>query len=78
MEAQQKVLMRHATIDGLTGLINRRHFLEMIGQRPGESGVMLLLMDVDDFKRVNDTYGHAGGDLILEGFASVLRENIGE
>lgn len=74
LEAQQKVLVRHATIDGLTGLINRRHFLEMIGPRLKESRVMLLLMDIDDFKRVNDTYGHAGGDVILEGIASVLRE----
>ncbi|OWA35934.1 hypothetical protein B9G55_08625 [Saccharibacillus sp. O16] len=78
LETQQKVLIRHATIDGLTGLINRRHFLEKVGQRLDEPGITLLLMDIDDFKRVNDTYGHAGGDVILEGFATVLRENTRE
>lgn len=77
LEAQKKVLTRQATIDGLTGLNNRRHFLELIGGRLEEPGLMLMLLDIDDFKRINDTYGHAAGDVILEGFASVLKESFG-
>lgn len=77
LEAQKKILTHQATIDGLTELNNRRHFLELIGGRLGESGLMLMLLDIDDFKRINDTYGHAGGDVILEGFASVLKESFG-
>ncbi|MEJ8305652.1 GGDEF domain-containing protein [Saccharibacillus sacchari] len=75
LESQKLVLTRQATIDGLTGLNNRRHFLELIAGRLEEPGLMLMLLDIDDFKRVNDTYGHTGGDVILEGFADVLRND---
>ncbi|WP_172194556.1 GGDEF domain-containing protein [Saccharibacillus qingshengii] len=77
LEARKKVLTRHATIDELTGLVNRRHFLELIGERLEEPGLLLMVLDIDDFKSVNDTYGHAAGDVVLEGFASVLREGVG-
>ncbi|NGZ76388.1 GGDEF domain-containing protein [Saccharibacillus alkalitolerans] len=77
LEAQKKVLTRQATIDSLTGLVNRRYFVEQVVGRLDEPGLMLMLLDIDDFKRVNDTYGHAAGDLILEGFASVLDAGFG-
>ncbi|CAM3367544.1 MULTISPECIES: diguanylate cyclase [Saccharibacillus] len=77
LEAQKRVLTLHATIDGLTGLFNRRHFLELLAGRLEEPGLTLVLLDIDDFKRINDTYGHAAGDVILEGFAGVLREAFG-
>ncbi|MDO3409937.1 diguanylate cyclase [Saccharibacillus sp. CPCC 101409] len=78
LEAQQLVLTRHATTDGLTGLINRRHFLELIGERLHEPGLALMLLDIDDFKPVNDTYGHVSGDTVLAGFAALLREGFGD
>lgn len=63
--------------DELTGLFNRRHFLrlakrELSSLRPGrEHG--LALIDLDHFKRINDRYGHATGDRVLQLFAQVAR-----
>jgi diguanylate cyclase (GGDEF)-like protein len=70
--------------DPLTGIPNRRAFLERCEALLGRSNFeqrpsMLLLLDVDNFKSVNDTYGHHVGDQVLVGFsrvvASVLRPN---
>lgn len=60
-----------AAIDPLTGLLNRRAFLEKGIGRPGDQ--QLLLVDIDYFKRVNDTIGHDGGDEVLRLFARALR-----
>ncbi|MGH7089624.1 MAG: PleD family two-component system response regulator [Stellaceae bacterium] len=59
-----------ALTDGLTGLYNRRYFTVhldglLAGLADGASGPALLLLDIDWFKRVNDTYGHAAGDEVL-------------
>ena len=70
---------RMATTDGLTGLVNHRAFQAKFDDelaRAARSGrkVTLLLTDIDHFKSVNDTYGHATGDLVLKGVARILRE----
>ena len=63
-------VQRMATIDELTGILNRRQFLKEAGdelQRADRLGhaVSLVMFDVDHFKKFNDTYGHAIGDLVL-------------
>lgn len=74
----EQMLERLATTDALTGLMNRRAFMANFEQelhridRGGEGG-MLLMLDLDRFKRVNDTYGHAAGDLVLVELANILR-----
>lgn len=66
-----------ATRDGLTGLANRRHFDDMLQQewrraeRAGNA-VSLLMMDVDNFKKFNDQYGHQTGDACLKALAKVF------
>lgn len=63
--------------DPLTGLSNRRHFNHLLNReiesvaRSGES-VLLLIMDIDHFKKVNDTYGHHAGDLVLQAVSKCL------
>jgi two-component system, cell cycle response regulator len=68
---------RLAATDALTGLLNRRAFVDaMVRERSRADRhlfqMSLLLLDVDHFKRVNDTRGHAAGDAVLRGVANVL------
>ena len=70
-----------ATRDELTGLHNRRFMLEVMqieGARARRSGQPLLMaqFDLDHFKTVNDTHGHAAGDLALQSFARTVQENM--
>lgn len=72
---------QRANHDVLTGLANRRHFIESLEkrimrcQRYGDN-TALLFLDVDDLKAINDTYGHAAGDLLLTRLAKILKDNI--
>ena len=69
--------------DALTGLFNRRRFEEELerhiahGRRYGMGGALLLL-DLDDFKRVNDDFGHRAGDRVLTAVAVVLKHRLRE
>jgi diguanylate cyclase (GGDEF)-like protein/PAS domain S-box-containing protein len=68
-----------ATTDSLTGLANRRHFLSRLNdefvraQRLDHQRSSVLMVDLDFFKRINDTHGHAVGDIVLKHFAQLLR-----
>ncbi|MEX3978240.1 diguanylate cyclase [Paraburkholderia sp. EG287A] len=75
---QQKQLQSEATTDPLTGLANRRSFsmaaeLEVARARKQQSPLALLSFDLDFFKRVNDKFGHATGDVVLVQTARLLR-----
>ena len=70
-----------ATTDPLTGLLNRRGFFEAAGlvmgrNRKSAAPVSVLAFDLDHFKSVNDRYGHAVGDAVLQLFARVVRETM--
>jgi diguanylate cyclase (GGDEF)-like protein len=71
---------RQAVTDQLTGLSNHGRFQEMLGieveqVRRYTHPLGLILLDIDNFKRFNDTYGHQQGDRVLKAVADVLREN---
>ncbi|HUS93313.1 MAG TPA: GGDEF domain-containing protein [Phycisphaerae bacterium] len=73
-----ETLARLAVTDHLTGLYNRRHFYQRTDEVLAEAGqkgfrATVLLYDIDDFKRYNDTYGHAAGDEILRDTAALMR-----
>ena len=64
-------------IDALTGLVNRRGFDDRIQHFTASgSGLCLVLIDIDHFKRVNDTYGHVFGDSVLRAIASTLKSSV--
>jgi diguanylate cyclase (GGDEF)-like protein/PAS domain S-box-containing protein len=79
---KSKNLLRQQSIrDHLTGLFNRRYLEETMVRELNRASrrnlpVGLILADVDYFKRINDTYGHAAGDAILRKLGEVLRENV--
>jgi diguanylate cyclase (GGDEF)-like protein/PAS domain S-box-containing protein len=78
---QSRKLAALARFDSLTGLPNRRHFeesLTLARARALRSGLPLALLyiDLDGFKAVNDTFGHEGGDLLLQGVALRLLESV--
>lgn len=76
IEREQQWKTRAMT-DPLTALPNRRAFERgMLGQRRAGEQSALLALDLDHFKAVNDTYGHAAGDLVLQQVAVVLRANM--
>lgn len=83
--AKERTELRHKTaalIDPLTGIANRRAFLEeamALGQRPeaARRPVAVLLADLDHFKSINDSYGHAVGDHVLQVFAEVASSKLG-
>ena len=70
-----------ATHDGLTGLVNHRHFQKRLSEeitraiRYGDP-LALVLCDIDHFKRINDTYGHPFGDLVLKTISSLLQKSV--
>ncbi|HMJ01775.1 MAG TPA: diguanylate cyclase [Conexibacter sp.] len=77
------VVQRQAVTDELTGLFNHRRFQEVIAaesaaaRRFGQP-LGLLMLDIDNFKRVNDRYGHQQGDLVLRAVARILQEHTRE
>jgi diguanylate cyclase (GGDEF)-like protein len=78
---QQEDLLRRATTDALTGVGNRAAFdarlaLELERSARCTTPIALLMIDVDKFKSVNDTYGHLAGDQVLKAVARTLDDNI--
>ena len=73
-------LLRRASIDVLTGTFNREHFfnlasIEIAYALRHQLTVGIIMIDIDDFKQVNDKYGHQMGDYVLEQFANIVIEN---
>ena len=80
LKQSQVRFRRMARHDGLTGAFNRQHFLHEAGRilqrlHQADAGACLVVLDLDHFKRINDTYGHAAGDEVLRRIVAVcLRE----
>lgn len=76
-------VLQHATLDALTGLNNRRLFESRLKQEVSTAkrqGTPLcaIMIDVDFFKKVNDTYGHVAGDCVLKNIANVIKKGLRE
>ncbi|MGE5614932.1 MAG: GGDEF domain-containing protein [Bacillota bacterium] len=69
-------LHRQANTDSLTGICNRRSFISKVSQAlKMKFPVSIMMIDIDNFKRINDTYGHLAGDAVLKQFAEILKSN---
>lgn len=80
IQALHQALREQAIRDPLTGVFNRRYFSEALDQEVARaerdgSRFSLIILDVDHFKKFNDTYGHKCGDLVLQSLARFLQEN---
>ncbi|MBQ9246327.1 GGDEF domain-containing protein [bacterium] len=76
-------VLKYATLDALTGLNNRRQFelrlkQEVSNSKRNEVPLCSIMIDVDYFKKVNDTYGHAAGDCVLKDVAEVIKKELRE
>lgn len=77
----EKVLREQAVLDGLTGLYNKRALLGILNDEVGRSRryhrtFTIILLDIDHFKNVNDTYGHPAGDEVLKGVAGLIKAGV--
>jgi diguanylate cyclase (GGDEF)-like protein/PAS domain S-box-containing protein len=81
LRTREEFLIEQATRDPLTGLFNRRYLDDTLSRelslcwRRGAS-LSLVILDIDHFKKINDTFGHDAGDLALRGCAHVLSQNL--
>jgi diguanylate cyclase (GGDEF)-like protein len=71
-------LQEQALKDPLTGLLNRRHIETVLNSlcRAGQQDISIILLDIDHFKAINDTYGHQAGDAVLKNIAMLLRGHV--
>jgi len=77
LEAYKNALKNHAlmSLDGLSNLLNRRTWYETSRRKwEGDKGVSFVMLDIDHFKKVNDTYGHECGDLVIQSVSQTLLE----
>lgn len=79
MQSLNSQLAQISRVDGLTGLYNRRYWeeqfeLEFKRDKRSENPSSLIMLDIDHFKKVNDTYGHPAGDEVLKGFAGIIKK----
>ncbi len=79
----EKELERLAQTDPLTGLANRRHFMQLAEHERLQSKryggeLSILMMDIDHFKRINDSYGHHAGDLVIQSLSTICRNTLRE
>ena len=77
----REVLRRQSTTDELTGLYNRRYFdetlrRELFRAERTRAALAVVMIDLDHFKRMNDTYGHEAGDLVLRAVGQCLRDGV--
>jgi diguanylate cyclase len=81
--ALNEKLEQISRVDGLTGLFNRRYWEEQFSQeykrsKRNDMPASVIMLDIDHFKKVNDTYGHPGGDQVIRALAKIIKKSIRE
>ena len=83
LQEKNEILKKLADVDGLTGVYNNRYFQNAFDRELNRSArnkncLSLVLIDIDHFKKFNDTYGHLVGDFVLAEFSRILGSNLRE
>ncbi|WP_296187105.1 GGDEF domain-containing protein [Pseudomonas sp. UBA1879] len=82
LNAQLQTLARQleyrATHDALTGVLNRGAIIDMAAQTLLGTGAVMIVLDIDHFKQVNDAFGHPAGDAVIQGIVECLRRIVGD
>lgn len=79
LRSQNVALDNMASVDPLTGLYNRRSMQDFLDQAlKAETDFSLIMCDIDNFKRVNDTYGHDFGDVVLKEIAHIAQKQVSD
>lgn len=74
-------IVQNSMIDGMTGLFTHKQFMERLDGEIGRANrhkehLILLFLDLDKFKRINDTHGHLFGDLVIKDTANIIKNNV--
>lgn len=80
-ELKKKILQDLAIKDGLTGLYNHKHLHELLVMNTKsalryQKPLSVMMLDIDNFKHINDTYGHPFGDVVLTGVAKAIKNTV--
>lgn len=78
MQALAQQLAHRASHDALTGVLNRSAVIERTSKALRTSNVAMIVLDIDEFKRINDDFGHPAGDAVILGVVNCLRRIVGE
>ncbi|ALL71154.1 Diguanylate cyclase with PAS/PAC sensor (plasmid) [Paraburkholderia caribensis MBA4] len=78
MQALAQQLAHRATHDALTGVFNRSAVIERASKALRRDSAVMIILDIDEFKRVNDDFGHPAGDAVITGIVACLRRIVGE
>jgi len=81
LQKEKEELIEKTYIDSLTGLFNKQHFFDSccnVTEELDGKNAALMFIDIDDFKTINDTYGHMNGDMILKKLADHMKDSIGD
>ncbi|CAG9219120.1 Diguanylate cyclase [Paraburkholderia caribensis] len=78
MQALAQQLAHRATHDALTGVFNRSAVIERASKVLRRDSAVMIILDIDEFKRVNDDFGHPAGDAVIMGIVACLRRIVGE
>ena len=78
IDSEEK-LREMSYVDSLTGLFNRHYMMEQLGNESEKANPgTVAMIDIDDFKQINDVYGHNAGDYVLKKLAGIMKDNCGD
>lgn len=78
MQSLTQLLQHRATHDSLTGVFNRSAVIERAVKALRTDRAVMILLDIDEFKKINDDFGHPTGDAVILGIVNCLRETLGD